>query len=87
MAIHKTFQCETLLTVFFRRNQNVPMKKMKSGRGRGKSKSYHPYKCPFCAKRFEKPSQLQRHLRVHTGQWLCLFDDIFISNVCGPVKW
>ena len=40
---------------------------MKSGRGRGKSRSHHPYKCPFCTKRFEKPSQLQRHLRVHTG--------------------
>lgn len=26
------------------------------------------HKCTFCMKRFLKPSQLQRHLRIHTGE-------------------
>lgn len=27
-----------------------------------------PHKCPTCCKAFQKPSQLERHIRVHTGQ-------------------
>lgn len=26
------------------------------------------YKCKICLKMFQKPSQLMRHLRVHTGE-------------------
>lgn len=27
-----------------------------------------PHRCMYCSKRFTKPSQLQRHLRIHTGE-------------------
>lgn len=26
------------------------------------------YKCTICLKNFQKPSQLMRHIRVHTGE-------------------
>lgn len=27
-----------------------------------------PHKCPVCQKSFRKPSQVQRHMRIHTGE-------------------
>ncbi|XP_050395157.1 zinc finger protein 236 [Patella vulgata] len=32
------------------------------------SDSKHPYKCNHCCKSFKKPSDLQRHIRTHTGE-------------------
>ncbi len=33
-----------------------------------------PHKCDICEKSFAKPSQLERHLRIHTGQFICVIN-------------
>ncbi|WAR12221.1 ZN236-like protein [Mya arenaria] len=41
----------------------------KPGKASGSArKSGGPHDCPFCGKTFQKPSQMERHRRIHTGE-------------------
>lgn len=74
---------ESLITFISLQLQTKIVKQTKRG-----TKHKTMYKCTICLKIFQKPSQLMRHIRVHTGEkpfkvnalWKKIIDDNILNN-------